>query len=261
MSIYAGIPSGAYNSEAAMLYGGLAPDDFNLNAVYNFLLPWFRRNNILTKEAALDIAQAVTDYLKVATSYRLRGDGSGLAEFWRQFMQLPLDQRNTLRRAVNYVRHKKRIPLLTMSRELAEAENWGQALPYLRAVPGIGKRAPRPILRWAASTPLARQLQRSRMQYLIPEVDPMKEEEPDQLEFVAPDAHQTAMFERRQKMAEMMADQRKALREAFPPVARPKKPVDPAIAALRERQRAAQQATLLRGLQILNPNAKLTDTF
>lgn len=261
MSIYAGIPSGAYNSEAAMLYGGLVPDDFNLNAVYNFLLPWFRRNNILTKEAALEIAQAVTDYLKVATSYRLKGDGSGLAEFWRQFMQLPSEQRNTLRRAVNYVRHKKRIPLLTMSRELAQAENWGQALPYLRAVPGIGKRVPRPILRWVTATPLARQLQRSRAQYLFPDMDPMKEEQPDQLDFVAPDQHQIDMFERRQRMAQRMAEQRADLRREFPPVARPKKPVDPAIEALRLRQRQTQQANLLRGLQILNPTAKLEDVF
>lgn len=261
MSIYAGIPSGAYNSEAAMLYGGLAPDDFNLNAVYNFLLPWFRRNNILTKDAAEKIAQAVTDYLKVATAYRLRGDGSGLAEFWRQFMQLSLDERNTLRRAVNYVRHKKRIPLLTMSRRLAEAENWGEALPYLRAVPGIGKRVPRPILRWVTATPLARQLQRSRAQYLIPEVEAMDEKEPDQLEFVAPDEHQIGMFNRRQQMLAKMAEQRRELRTLFPPVARPKKPVDPAIEALRLRQRQAQQANLLRGLQILNPTAKLEDIF
>ena len=261
MSIYAGIPTGAYNSDAAMLYGGLAPDDFNVNAIYNFMLPWFRRNNILTKEAALEIAQAVTDYLKVATAYRLRGDGSGLAEFWREFMKLPSDQRNTLRRAVNYIRHKKRIPLLTMSRELAEAENWGQALPYLRAVPGIGKRVPRPILRWVNATPLARQLQRSRAQYLIPDMDPMKEEVPDQLEFIAPDEHQKTMFDRRQRMAQMMADQRAALRAAFPPVERPKKDIPPAIEALRQRQRDLQRAALLRGLQILNPTAKLEDVF
>lgn len=261
MSIYAGIPSGAYNSEAAMLYGGLAPDDYNVNAMYNLLIPWFTRNNI-DENAAPDIAGAVANYLKVATAFRLRRDGTGLAEFWKRFVNMPPADRDILRRAVNYVRHKKRIPLATMSRELAEAETWGQALPYLRAVPGIGKKVPRPLLNWISLPPLGRQLQRTRWEYLIPDIDPLTEKAPERLAFVKPDQHQLDMLQRRKDMAAMMTEQRKALRQAFPPVPRPKKDYPPEVAALKQKIRDAQRARLLAALQSgISADAKLEDTY
>ena len=260
MSIYAGIPTGAYNSEAAMLYGGLAPDDFNTDAMYNFLMPWFTRNDI-SPETAPEIAQAVSEYLKVATAFRLRRDGAGLAEFWRRFMVMSPTQRDILRRAVNYVRHKKRIPLTTMSKRLAEAENWGEALPYLRAVPGIGKKVPRPLLHWLSMSPLGRQLQRSRWEYLIPDVDAMDEKVPERVDFVEPTLHQRDMLARRRAMAARMAQQREELRREFPPVERPKKQYPPDVEEYRQRLRNLQRSRLLRALQTLNTDAKLEDQF
>lgn len=260
MSIYAGIPSGAYNSEAAMLYGGLAPNDFNVDMTFNLLVPWFTRNNI-PEDSAGDIAQAVTDYLKVATAFRLRRDGSGLREFWKRFVAMAPGDREILRRAVNYVRHKKRIPLATLSRELAEAENWTEALPYLRAVPGIGRKVPRPLLQWINMSPLNREFQTYRWTQLVPEIDAVKDAAPPRLPFVSPTPEQIAALDRRRQMAAFMADQRKELRRRFPTPARVKKEYPEGVAELKQKIREAQAARTLRALQEIDPTATLQSTY
>lgn len=248
MSIYAGIPSGAYNSEAAMLYGGLAPGDFNDNAVYNFLIPWFTRNNIAPGDA-VGIAHIASEYLKAATDFRLNRDGTALAEFWREFMKLDPAVCDIVRKAVNYLRHKKRLPLATTSRHLAEAANWDEALPYLRAVPGISKKFPRPLLHWMGMSPEAQDRQRYFWRRHVPEVYSMNMPAPPLAQFIDPTPEQVAAFERRKNIAKAMAEERKRLTTTvYPAPVRPKREIPAELAALRE---AAKQRRLDRELAAL----------
>lgn len=261
MSIYAGIPSGAYNSEAAMLYGGLAPDDFNDNMTYNLLMPWFTRNNI-TEAGADAIAHDVTAYLKAAAKFRLNRDGTDLAAFWKRFAAMDDEQRDILRKAVNYVRHKKHIPLGVMSRRLAEAKDWAEALPYLRAVPGIGKKYPRPLLHWLGMNPINRELQLTRWRHIVPQVDVMGLDPPARTKFIPPTPHQLALLDRRIRMANRAAEQRRELLRDFPPIRPPPRTdISPEIAALRKRIREQQRARLLSTLQDEIPDAKLESTY
>lgn len=247
MSIYAGIPSGAYNSEAAMLYGGLAPGDFNDDAVYNFLIPWFTRNNIAPGDAS-GIAHVASEYLKAAADFRLNRNGTALAEFWREFIKLGPATIDLVRRAVNYLRHKKRVPLGITSKRLAEASNWDEALPYLRALPGITKKFPRPLLHWLGMSPAARETQSYLWRRHVPDVRAMDLPVPPRAQFIDPTPEQVAAFERRKRIATAMAAERKRLVTLDPPVVRPKREVSPEIAALRQ---AAKQRRLDRELAAL----------
>lgn len=247
MSIYAGIPSGAYNSEAAMLYGGLAPADFNDNAVYNFLIPWFTRNNVNPGTASA-IAHIASEYLKAAADFRLNRDGTALAMFWREFMKLEAETRDLVRRAVNYLRHKKRIPLGTTSNFLAQATTWDEALPYLRAVPGISKKFPRPLLHWMGMSPEARDTQRHLWRRYVPQVRSMDLPTPPLAQFIDPTPEQIEALARRKKIADAVAAERRRITQLTPPVVYPKKEVPPELRALRE---AAKQRKLARELAAL----------
>ena len=253
MSIYAGIPSGAYNSEAAMLYGGLAPADFNDNAVYNFLIPWFTRNNI-DQGTASGVAHIASEYLKAATDFRLNRDGTALAQFWQEFAKLEETVRDLVRKAVNYLRHKKRVPLGTTSRFLAEATNWDEALPYLRAVPGIGKKYPRPLLHWMAMSPEARNNQMFSWRRHVPSVYSMNMPAPPRAKFIAPTPEQVSAFERRRSIAKEMSDFSKSLRQRYPLV---KKEIPPELAAYRQAARQHRLDRELAALRTVIPDATM----
>lgn len=256
MSIYAGIPSGAYNSEAAMLYGGLAPQDFDFNTVFNLLIPWFTRNNIEQPDADT-IAHEVDDYLEAAAQWRLNRDSAGLVAYWQKFTDLAPPLQDLIRKAVNYIRHKKRPSLATTSAKLAEAKNWDEALPYLRALPGIGKRFPRSVLPWLRLPDDVKQLRRTRWQNQIGTPDPMNLDPPAKMNLIAPTAYQLAALNRRRKMADEFAEARRAVLRNNPPLERPKKQYSPDLLKLKQLARQHALDRQLAALKMVYPQATM----
>lgn len=222
MSIYAGIPSGAYNSEAAMLYGGLTMSDFNDPMTWNLLMPWFTRNGIDPQQADA-ITRIVTRYLAAATDWRLNRDPEYLVDFWREYAQLNPILRNDVRKAVNYIRRKKQVPLPVTSARLADAKTWEQALPYLRALPGIGKKFPTPVLDWLSLDDLDKEYRLKRWRQQVHEPSPMTEAEPLPVPYVKPTRHQLNMLRRRMEYADAFKRWRSSFNKLHPPIAREKK--------------------------------------
>lgn len=256
MSIYAGIPSGAYNSEAAMLYGGLAPQDFDFNTVYNLLMPWFTRNDI-DLDTSNRIAQEVDDYLEAAAQWRLTRNSDGLVAYWQQFRKINPPLQDLIRKAVNYIRHKKRIPLAVTSSELAQAKSWEDALPYLRALPGLGKRFPRSVLPWLRLADDEKELRRARWRRQIGTPVPMNLEPPAKMDLIPPTQYQLAALNRRRKMASEFAAARAAILRDNPVIERPKTQYPPELQRLKQLAREGALKRELAALQKVYPEATL----
>lgn len=222
MSIYAGIPSGAYNSEAAMLYGGLDFNDFNRPMTWNLLMPWFTRNNI-DPQIADGITTYVTHYLAAATQWRLNRDPEYLVDFWKDFAQLNPYMREHIRKAVNYIRRKKQIPMASTAKRLAEAESWDEALPYLRALPGIGKKFPTAVLDWLNLDDLDREYRLKRWRQKVPDVKPIGAPDPVPVKFVEPTRQQVRAAIRRAEYADAFKQWRSSFNKTHPPIVRAKK--------------------------------------
>lgn len=253
MSIYAGIPSGAYNSEAAMLYGGLAPTDFNTETTYNLLMPWFTRNDI-PEARAMDVASDVTRYLVAAADWRLNRNSQLIVEFWQDFVNQRAEDPvfcEWVRKAVNYILHKKRPSLASTSSRLAQAKTWAEALPYLRALPALGKKFPRSLLPWLRLPDDEKDLRRARWERQIGTPAAMNLPVPDTIPFVEPTKYQRDALARRKAIADALAAERTRILGLHPVIARPKKKYPAELEEIKQRAReSARKRTFetLRGV-------------
>lgn len=235
MSIYAGIPSGAYNSQAAMLYGGMGPGDVNTPLIFNMLIPFFTRNNIVEERIAHGIAEAVSDYIKAAMEYKFNALPGKLLQFWQEFSTLSDAERDQIRKALNYIRRKKRIPNNTVVHNLASAGDLASAMMWMRAIPPIGEDFPMGAIDIINLDPSEVAALRAKRATEVGPITALNLAVPVQRQLISPTLNQVRALQRRQLVnrAVYRARQRSRARalEKYPILDEKKRPMPPALEA------------------------------